>query len=189
MHRVNSLCVLMCALLASEIGAAPVPDTERLPVDLRRTTLVVRDMNAALAFYRDALGMKVVYDRMIRTPRSARTDNDAERALQLVLLQANDDFVGMIGLMEYHKPRKTPPASPADPFSIGTMVFVFNVRDLDEVFALARNTAGVKILSEPEPTTYPAYDGEGTIPVRVSVLQDPDGYVVELNQLLIDRPR
>jgi hypothetical protein len=36
---------------------------------------------------------------------------------------------------------------------------------------------------------YPSYDGTGSIPVMVSVLIDPDGFVVELNQLLIDAPQ
>jgi hypothetical protein len=69
------------------------------------------------------------------------------------------------------------------------MVFVFNARDLAAVFERARHTPGVEILEEPEQTSYPSYDGSGTIPVMVSVLRDPDGYVVELNQLLADRPR
>ena len=189
MRKLISMSVLACILLATAIGAAPVPEAERVPVDLRRTTLVVRDMDESLAFYRDALGMRVVYDQMIRTPRSATSDDEAERSLHLVFLQANDDYVGIIGLIEYYKPRKTPPAAPAEPFSIGSMVFVFNIQELDRVFARARATPGVQVLSEPTQTSYPSYDGTGTIPVRVSVLQDPDGYVVELNQLLVDRPR
>jgi catechol 2,3-dioxygenase-like lactoylglutathione lyase family enzyme len=181
-----SLALLALAVYAT---AAPVPEAERIPIDLRRTTLIVEDMDNSLAFYRDALGLNVVYDNMIRTPRSAATDAEAERALRLVFLQANDDFIGIIGLIEYVKPRKAPPAQPAKPFSIGSMVFVFNVGDLDARFAKASQTPGVTVLSEPEPTTYPSYDGTGTIPVRVSVLVDPDGYVIELNQLLIESVR
>ena len=33
------------------------------PLDLRRTTLVVRDIEKSLALYRDALGMTVEYDQ------------------------------------------------------------------------------------------------------------------------------
>ena len=32
--------------------AGPVPAAERIPVDIRRTTLVVRDIDKSLAFYR-----------------------------------------------------------------------------------------------------------------------------------------
>jgi len=32
--------------------------------------------------------------------------------------------------------------------------------------------------------TYPSYDGSDAIRVRTSTLRDPDGFLVELNQLL-----
>ena len=44
----------------------------------------------------------------------------------------------------------------------------------------------VRVLNEPTKTSYPNYDGSGTIDVMVSVLTDPDGFVIELNQLLTD---
>lgn len=169
--------------------AEPVPESERVPIDLRRTTLIVRDMETSLRFYRDALGLKVVYDQIIRTPRDAPSDAAAERSLRLVFLQANDDFVGMIGLIQYFKPLKPAPAAPAEPFSIGSMVFVFNAKDAEERFERARRVPGVRVIEEPTRTTYPGYDGKQTIPVMVSTLTDPDGFVVELNELLVDKPR
>ena len=33
-------------------------------------------------------------------------------------------------------------------------------------------------------TKYPYYDGSGTISLNLSVLTDPDGFVVEPNQLM-----
>lgn len=173
--------------LARPLAAAPVSDAERLPLDLRRTTLIVRDMQASLRFYRDTLGLKVAYDEVIRTPRSAPDDASAERSLRLVFLQANDDFIGMIGLIQYFKPLKAPARAP-EPFSIGSMVFVFNVKNAAARFAAARKLPGVRVIDEPAPTTYPGYGGKGTIPVLVSTLTDPDGYTIELNELLTDKP-
>ena len=170
-------------------GAAPVAEAERIPLDVRRTTLVVRDMEEALRFYRDALGLRVVYDNRIRTPRSAATDAEAERALRLVFLQANDDYIGIIGMIEYTKPRKAEPESQVEAFGIGSTIFVVNAENLDETFARASQVPGITVLSEPSETSYPSYDGTGTIPVRVSVLRDMNGYIVELNQLLVDSPR
>ena len=191
MRKLQLLTAVALALMAlgTPATAAPVGEDERVPIDLRRTTLIVRDMAEALAFYRDGIGLRVVYDNQIRTPRSATSDEEAERALRLVFLQANDDYIGIIGLIEYTKPRKPEPAQAAEPFGIGSMVFVFNAEDLDATFARASQVPGVTVLSEPEETTYPSYDGSGTIPVRVSVLQDMNGYVIELNQLLVDSPR
>ncbi len=183
------LTLLLAISLVTPLSAAPVKEADRIPLDVRRTTLVVRDMDEALALYRDAIGLRVVYDNMVRTPRAAVSDAEAERALRLVFLQANDDYVGIIGLIEYTKPRKPEPETPTVAFGIGSMVFVINAANLEETFARASQVPGVTVLSEPAETSYPSYDGSGTIPVRVSVLQDMNGYVVELNQLLVDSPR
>jgi catechol 2,3-dioxygenase-like lactoylglutathione lyase family enzyme len=120
-------------------------------VDVRRTTLVVRDVDRSLAFYRDALGLKLVYDQMIVRP----------------------------GLAE------DPPLVQARP-GIGEVILVINAQDLDQRFERVRSTPGVHVASEPQLTQYPSPDGKGTIPVRVSAVWDPDGYFIELNQLLGD---
>ena len=40
------------------------------------------------------------------------------------------------------------------------------------------------VVGEPELVEYPAYSGDGVIRVRMSALRDPDGFTIELNQLL-----
>lgn len=171
--------------LSAAAGAAPVPEEERVDIDLRRTTLVVRDMEKSLALYRDTLGLKVIYDNLITTPRDAGSVAAADRALRLVFLRANDDFVGVLGLLHYIKPTKTRPRT-AEAFQPGTPVLLFNTRNLDEKFARVRALDGVEVLSEPSLTSYPSYDGAGAISVKVSVFYDPDGFVVELNELQED---
>ena len=183
------LAVLLLLPTFSSLSAAPVAESERLPIDLRRTTLVVRDIDRSLAFYRDALGMKVIYDNLIRTPRDAATDEEAQRASRLVFLRANDDFVGIIGLLQYRKPVKPAANQGDESFSTGSVVLLFNAQDLDATFAQAQKAVGVRVLSAPRRVEYPSYDGQSTIPVMVSVLTDPDGFVIELNQLLVDNPQ
>ena len=179
---IKKISLLLAALIATSSAAAPVPDEDRVPLDLRRTTLVVNDIDNSLALYRDALGMKVIYDNAIRTPREAKSDEEAERASRLVFLRANDNFIGILGLLEYRKPRRSQPIR-IQSFQPGTVVLLFNAQDLDERFAAARQVRGVRVLSEPQETKYPSYDGKGFIPVTVSVLQDPDGFTIELNEL------
>ena len=168
------------------VRAEPVADDERVPIDLRRTTLVVRDIDASLAFYRDALGMKVIYDNVIRTPRDAEDDASATISRRLVFVRANDDYVGIVGLLQYVKPDKPPANQGLEPFTPGSAVLLFNAEDLAATFERARNVLGVRILSVPAKVSYPSYDGSGTIDVMVSTLTDPDGFVIELNQLLTD---
>jgi catechol 2,3-dioxygenase-like lactoylglutathione lyase family enzyme len=178
-------CVIAVATLASGgTRAAPVGEAERGPVDVRRTTLVVRDVNRSLAFYRDALGLKLVYDQEIVRPPRPDDPAGTERRMRLALLRANDDFVGVIGLLEYTSPRLPAPSGEPQRPGIGDVILVINAADLDQRFDRVRATPGVKVASEPQLTTYPSPDGKGTIPVRVSAVWDPDGYFIELNQLL-----
>ena len=178
--------IILLVLLAPIAVPAPVPEDQRVPIDLRRTTLVVRDIDRSLAFYRDALGLEVIYDNQILTPRDAAGIEAAERASRLVFLRANDDFVGIIGLLQYLKPVKPAHHQGDEPFSTGSIVLLFNADDLDSTLDRARSSPRVRILAEPRRVEYPSYDGDGVIPVMVSVVLDPDGFVIELNQLLVD---
>ena len=181
--RIRFAFALAAWLAAAAALADTVPDDQRVPIDLRRTTLVVQDIERSLEFYRDALGMAVIYDNLILTPREAAGVEDAERALRLVMLRANDDYIGVVGLLQYYKPVKETIDLTGTSFMEGTAVLLFNVEDLDGAFALARQVDGVVVIDEPMPVSYPSYDGEGVIDVIVSTLQDPDGFTVELNQL------
>ena len=172
------------ALLGASVAtAAPVPEDERVPLDLRRTTLVVGDMERSLAFYRDALGMTVTYDNWVLTPRDAASPEEADVARRLVFLQANDDYVGVLGLLQYTKPLKPVVDLKDTAFNQGTAVLIFNLEQLDEVFARASAIEGVTVVTEPQLVNYPSYDGTSTISVKVSTVQDPDGFTIELNQL------
>ncbi len=174
---------LAASLATGAAFADTVPEDERVGIDLRRTTLVVRDIERSLEFYRDALGMVPIYDNLILTPRDAAGVEDAERALRLVMLRANDDYIGVVGLLQYFKPRKETVDLADTSFMEGTAVLLFNVDDLGGAFARARQVEGVVVIDEPMPVSYPSYDGEGVIEVIVSTLQDPDGFTIELNQL------
>ena len=67
--KLNCLSRVLLALmiiLPCVSDAAQVADEERTPLDLRRTTLIVTDMDKPPAFYRDALGMAYeVRDRLV----------------------------------------------------------------------------------------------------------------------------
>jgi hypothetical protein len=104
--------------------------------------------------------------------------------MRLALLRANDDFVGVIGLLEYTSPRLEAPPNEARRPGIGDVILVINAADLDQRFERVRATPGVRISSEPQLTEYPSPHGKGRIAVRVSAVWDPDGYFIELNQLL-----
>jgi catechol 2,3-dioxygenase-like lactoylglutathione lyase family enzyme len=169
---------------AAAVSAPPPEPTN--PLDLRRTTLIVRDIDKSLAFYRDALGMTVEYDQEITSPGLApRYKADGQNRSRLVLLKANDGFIGMLGLWQFldQTDKDLAEPDPAD-FTPGEIVLLFNSKTLDKTFAAARQSPGVTIVGEPKERRYPSPAGD--IVVMVSMLVDPDGHTVELNQLISD---
>lgn len=176
------LLAAACAVAGTAV-AEPVPDAERIPVDVRRTTLIVRDIDRSLPFWRDALGLAVVYDQVIERPLDAEKPEAGKRSLRLVLLRANDTFVGAVGLLEYVSPRRPERAAGEDRPIVGDFIMVVNAADLDARWERVRAVPGVEVLSEPSLVEYPA-PGGGVIPVMVSMVRDPDGYFIELNQIL-----
>jgi catechol 2,3-dioxygenase-like lactoylglutathione lyase family enzyme len=144
---------------ASAAPAAQAETAPRGPIDLRRTTLLVRDMEASLAFYEGALGLEKYYDQII-------TSRDGSSQSHLVLLRANDPNIGVIGLWELEGAEDAPAPQFTDRWVPGEIVLLFNTSELDDVFPRAAAVDGV------------------TYEVMVSMLRDPDGHIVELNNRL-----
>tara|TARA_X000001036_G_scaffold149259_1_gene141859 strand:- start:26 stop:622 length:597 start_codon:yes stop_codon:yes gene_type:complete len=171
-----------------KLGTSEVESKEK-PFDaeliLRRQTLIVRDIEASLALYRDALGMEVIYDQEINRPHPSQ---DRTQKLRLIFLKATHSFVGVLGLIDYEYGYPDHPAHQKpvrhEGFTPGNSILIFNTTDLDAKWRSIVNKEGIKIISPPKLTKYPSYDGEGVLRVKVSKFYDPDGFLVELNQLL-----
>jgi catechol 2,3-dioxygenase-like lactoylglutathione lyase family enzyme len=155
--------------------------SDRIPVDIRRTTLVVRDIEKSLPFYRDALGLQVIYDELIggKTDRNSRSQSPT---IRLVLLRANDQFIGMLGLMQ----RLNQPPAPLPTFTKarpGQMIIVMNATDLEDRWPRIKVTPHIKVDSPPKPIEYPR-SGGGVIPVLFSSVWDADGNYIEINKIM-----
>lgn len=152
---------------------------------LRRQTLIVRDIEQSLRLYRDAIGMEIIYDNIIRRPH--RTE-DRQQEIRLVLLKANNDFIGVLGLVDYEhgNPEHPVHSKPIrkEGFTPGNSVLLFNTTELDERWPKIEAVEGVEIIGGPTYTEYPSYDGTSTIRVNVTRFYDADGFLVEFNQLL-----
>ncbi|MEY3513700.1 MAG: hypothetical protein RL420_723 [Pseudomonadota bacterium] len=164
------MLLIALGFLAS-VKAAPVAESERIPVDLRRTTLVVRDIDRSLPLYRDALGLRVIYDQVIGG------------TTRLVLLRANDDFIGVLGLMQRLNLDYTPSPPEFRKAQPGQPILVFNLKDLEERFERIQKAPFVKLAEAPTRIDYPGAGGT-VIPVLFSAVWDADGNFIELNKIL-----
>ena len=174
-------------------GAAEAPATaapadanaDPEPLTLRRQTLIVRDIETSLKLYRDAIGMEIIYDNVIRRPH--RTE-DREQVIRLVFLKASNDFIGVLGLVdyEYENPGHPVHAKPIrrEGFTPGNAVILFNTTELAERWPKIAAVDGVEVISGPTYTEYPSYDGSSIIRVNVTRFYDADGFLVEYNQPL-----
>ncbi len=185
MPSAASLALLIACLFAATTSlptmAEPVVDSERVAIDVRRTTLIVRDIDKSLPLYRDALGLKVVYDQKIGGGKDSE-GKETPPTVRLVLLRANDTFIGALGLMQRLNDLKPTPAENKKPMA-GAMIVVINAKDLEERFPKISKVPGVTVATAPERIEYPA-PGGGVIPVLFSAIYDPDGFFIEINKIL-----
>ena len=172
-----------CATSSKEVSGIQGDILQEVPVIFRRTTLIVHDVEESMKLYRDAMGMEVIYDQVIKRPHP---DRDGEQHLRLVFLKATHDLVGVVGLIdyEYNNPDKVRKEAKREGFTPQNVVLLFNTNDLKNNIEKIRRVPGVKMFKEPGIRKYPSYDGSGVIEVLVSIFYDPDGFLVEYNQIL-----
>ena len=157
---------------------------ERLPTDIRRVTLIVRDMEASLKLYRDVVGLHVNYDTVVETSGVALPAGEPGAKARLVLLNANDPFIGWIGLMQWTDPPLPDPGPYPKRMEPGGTVIVMNTDDVDGRCAAAAKIPGVTMTAPPRMQEYPGRNGGPVIRVRGCNFFDPDGTLIEMNQIL-----
>ncbi|MBX3028843.1 MAG: VOC family protein [Chloroflexi bacterium] len=135
--------------------------------------ITVSDMDRALVFYRDGLGLEVEFDRILDGPylnTVLALDHSSIRAVYLRIPGG-----GFVELLEYRGIERLPAASrPCDPGAGHLCLYVDDVEAMHaQVVALgfrARSAQVVDITSGPNQGARSCY------------LLDPDGYPVELFQ-------
>ncbi len=136
---------------------------------------IVADMDQALAFYRDALGLEVTMSQPFGpNPAIERLGNTPGGQSRFAALKVPGSTLG-VELIEY-KDIERRPQRPRfyDP---GAANLALRVRDVDALFARAMKVPGAKVITAAgKPVTIETPNGM----LHVVFLQDPDGFVVEL---------
>lgn len=158
---------------------------ERVPIDIRRTTIIVRDIERSLKLYRDALGMKVNYDAEMKVSSLGFAQGGAPRPIRLVLLNANDSWIGWIGLIQYTDNPNRPNVRVPRVLGPGSHIIVAAVADAHKACDAAVKAPGVRIMSPLKISEYPPRTpGAPAIRVLGCHFFDADGAYLELNQTL-----
>jgi len=149
---------------------------------VRRTTLIVADLEKSRAFYQHILGMTVFWEDDFVLSGKGLPADDPYAKTHLVILKCQDPSIGMIGLLEFIDPPLQKPASQHDTLQIGDIVLLLSVDDVNQVYEDIKGQ-GYRIVAAPHEWEVPGADGA---PMRLRTLSlfDRDGYFVELNQTL-----
>ena len=189
--------MMLSLALAAAAAAQPAPPTgtrtdvaagvekpvERVPTDIRRATIIVRDIETSLKLYRDVMGMKVNYDTVVATSGVALPAGEPGAKARLVLLNSNDPYIGWIGLMQWTAPKLPDPGPYPKRMGPGGVVIVTNTDDVPGKCAAAAKVPGVTVTAPPREQVYPGRNGAPPIRVIGCNFFDPDGILIEMNQL------
>ena len=151
-----------------------------MPTLVKRTTLIVRSLERSVGFYSEVLGLSKYYDDEIVLSGVGLAAGRRGDRTRLVIMQAEDPVVGMIGLLEFTEPAFAEPVARRTRLGIGDIVFVMQGDDVRGVHERALRF-GARIHAAPHGFGVRGADGRELQMTSLS-LWDPDDYFIEYNQ-------
>jgi len=153
---------------------------------VKRTTLIVRDVQKSVEWYERVLGMTRYYDdEVVLSGIGMAAGEDGDRT-HLVIMKCDDPVIGMIGLLQWVDPPLPAPDEIPTSVTYGNPTFVVGSDDSRAACDRAR-VLGTHIHAEPHEWSVKGANGMMKNFIGVSLF-DPDGYFYELNQLVSESP-
>lgn len=145
---------------------------------IRRTTLVTRNREQALAFYQDLLGWEPFYDQPSKPSVGVVLGIPTDQVHVTVLRCQDDQSAGMVGLIQFLNPQ-VPLDEPirSGPIRPGEAYLFFSSSRFDELLGRL-DAAGCEVIMPIAPA-----EKRGASPREIGV-RDPDGVAV----VIIERP-
>ena len=149
---------------------------------VKRTTLIVRNIEASSKWYEEILDMSLYYDDTITLSGQGLAAGKKGDVTHLKIYKCSDPVIGMIGLLQWLDPELPAPEKIPTEVNYGNPTFVVDTDNVDEVYKKAL-ALGTHIHSEPHEWSVRGADGNMINFITLSVF-DPDGYFYEINQRL-----
>ena len=147
---------------------------------LRRTTLMVRNADAAARWYESVFGMMRWMDTPFTLSGGQLAAGQKGDQTRLIIMKCDHDFIGMLGLLEWTDPPMEAPAELPTRIAFGAPIFVVQAVDCAATVERARGL-GSSIHAEPLAWRVTGADGKPIDMIGAS-LWDLDGYFFEVNQ-------
>ena len=149
---------------------------------VKRTTLIVRDMQTAQRWYEYVMGMDVWMDTQVTLSGTGMAAGKEGDVTHLVILKCQDPQIGMIGLLQWIDPPMPAPDEIPTSVTYGNPTFVVSSDDVETMHARAVEL-GTHIHNAPREWSIRGQNGRMKHFLGLSLF-DPDGYFYEVNQLL-----
>ena len=176
------LCRYLPALTLAVAGALVAQQVSAATSVVRRTTLLVRDIERSIEFYQ-AIGFDVWLDR------GGERDPEAGGGLPLngkpaysriAIMSGKDDAIGMVGLLQYDNPALPATRKQTGTIGVTDAVLVIQTDDIKQAHENLKKL-GATILEPPEDYSTRSVAGQKFGAIMFFV--DPDGHVIELSQV------
>ena len=142
---------------------------------VKRSTIIVKDMEQSLKYYRDLLGMEVFFQGDIGNPGASQLMGHRISGLRMVVLTVGDSQLGMVGLMELKDPDPPLQATAwSHAVKTGETILVIptdNMRALHERML----TEGYTVVTAPTRMDVP-----NRPEIHEMMARDPDGVIINL---------
>ena len=151
---------------------------------IRRVSFMVADVEATAGFYQEVFGWTRYYDTETPVDRRFPPCAPDQTPAHIIILQADDPNIGMVGFMEYvgaapevrvDKDRET--------LGLGDSILIIEAKDIHATHAKAE-AAGARLVCEPIEWTVAQGSGKGVIRLATFSFFDPNGLYVEVNTRL-----
>lgn len=149
---------------------------------VKRTTLMVRDVEAAANWYASVFGMTRWMDVPFTLSGRMLAVGSKGDQTRLVIMKAEHDVVGMIGLLEWLEPKQEAPVEIPKRVAFGSPIFVVAAQDCVATTERA-SAAGSHVYCQPHPWTVNGANGQPKQMIGASFF-DLDGYFYEVNQVV-----
>ena len=161
-------------------------DSPKIRNVIKRTTLIVRDMEKSRRWYEYVLGMTTWLDTEFILGGQGIAVGSAGDKTHLVIMRAEHDKIGMIGLLQWLDPLLPAPEIPTS-VGYGSPVFVVETDDAAELARRAEEL-GTRVHTKRREFSVTGSRGE-TRHLAGTAIFDPDGHFFECNQMLrIEEP-
>jgi glyoxylase I family protein len=150
-----------------------------LVTPIHHAAIVVSNLEKSIHFYRDILGLKILFDDTLSIPNMPELLGLREGVEgRTVILQKDEGIVnGMVELMEIKNPKNERPKKGVGFHSKGLRMLSFRVDDIDKMYN-ALVGKGVKFISPPKQLNWKTWS------IRVCIFTDPDDVLIEIMEFL-----